>query len=111
MQDRVPKMVITSNDVRLYMRITSTMYNSSCYSQIAEVLGKVYSVLAKRRGRIVSEEMKDGTPFFLIKSVIPVVESFGFADGTCAFVGNSNYCRASKKDIWSRITAINIWGI
>ncbi|KAJ3225253.1 Elongation factor-like GTPase 1 [Clydaea vesicula] len=47
---------------------------------IADVLGKVYAVLAKRKGRILSEEMKDGTPYFSIKSLLPVVESFGFAE-------------------------------
>ncbi|KAI8616877.1 P-loop containing nucleoside triphosphate hydrolase protein [Chytriomyces sp. MP71] len=46
----------------------------------SEVLGKVYAVLAKRRGRILSEEIKDGTPFFQIKSLLPVIESFGFSD-------------------------------
>jgi ribosome assembly protein 1 len=34
-----------------------------------------------RRGRIVAEEMKDGTSFFNVTAFLPVVESFGFADG------------------------------
>lgn len=42
----------------------------------------MYGVVAKRRGRIVSEEMKEGTEFFSIRALLPVVESFGFADGT-----------------------------
>lgn len=45
------------------------------------MLGKVYGVVARRRGRIVSEEMKEGTAFFTIRAMLPVVESFGFADG------------------------------
>jgi ribosome assembly protein 1 len=45
-------------------------------------VGKVYGVVAKRRGRIVAEEMKEGTSFFTVKALLPVVESFGFADGT-----------------------------
>jgi ribosome assembly protein 1 len=49
-------------------------------NSIAEVLGRVYGVITRRRGRIVAEEMKEGTPFFTIKSLLPVVESFGFAD-------------------------------
>lgn len=49
---------------------------------VADALGKVYGVLSKRRGRIIAEEMKDDTSFFLIKSVMPVVESFGFSEGT-----------------------------
>lgn len=48
---------------------------------VADVLGKVYGVVAKRHGRIVSEEMKEGTSFFTVTALLPVVESFGFADG------------------------------
>lgn len=58
---------------------------------VADVLGKVYGVIARRRGRIVSEEMKEGTSFFTIRSMLPVVESFGFADGeppTYYFIDN-----------------------
>ncbi|KAI8841960.1 P-loop containing nucleoside triphosphate hydrolase protein [Chytriomyces cf. hyalinus JEL632] len=60
-------------------RLALAMY--SCDLQApSEVLGKVYAVLSKRRGRILSEEVKDGTPFFQIKSLLPVIESFGFSD-------------------------------
>lgn len=48
----------------------------------ADVQGKVHAVLSRRRGRIMSEEMKEGTLFFTIGAMLPVVESFGFADGT-----------------------------
>ena len=41
----------------------------------------MYGVVAKRRGRIVAEEMKEGTAFFNVSALLPVVESFGFADG------------------------------
>ena len=47
----------------------------------ADVLGKVYATVARRRGRIIAEEMKEGTSFFTIKALLPVVESFGFAEG------------------------------
>ena len=46
----------------------------------AEVLGRVYDVLTRRRGRILSEAMNEGTPFFTIQSLLPVAESFGFSD-------------------------------
>ena len=53
------------------------------------MLGKVYGVVAKRRGRIVAEEMKEGTEFFTVSAKLPVVESFGFADGTsCRVLSN-----------------------
>ncbi|SCZ92656.1 BZ3500_MvSof-1268-A1-R1_Chr5-2g08074 [Microbotryum saponariae] len=60
-------------------RLQLAMY--SCDIQATgEVLGKVYGVVSKRKGRIVSEEMKEGTAFFTIRALLPVVESFGFAD-------------------------------
>ncbi|CDS01389.1 hypothetical protein, partial [Sporisorium scitamineum] len=60
-------------------RLMLAMY--SCDIQAStEVLGKVHAVLAKRRGKITSEEMKEGTSFFTVGSLLPVVESFGFAD-------------------------------
>ncbi|KAK4050042.1 Cytoplasmic GTPase/eEF2-like protein (ribosomal biogenesis) [Microbotryomycetes sp. JL221] len=60
-------------------RLLLAMY--SCDIQASgEVLGKVYGVVARRKGRIVSEEMKEGTAFFTIRALLPVVESFGFAD-------------------------------
>lgn len=31
-----------------------------------------------------SEEMKEGTSFFSIHATLPVIESFGFADGKLA---------------------------
>uniref|UniRef100_A0A915K521 Elongation factor-like 1 n=1 Tax=Romanomermis culicivorax TaxID=13658 RepID=A0A915K521_ROMCU len=45
-----------------------------------EVLGKVYSVLNKRNGKVIGEEMNEGTNLFEISAVLPVIESFGFAD-------------------------------
>ncbi|PPQ99188.1 hypothetical protein CVT26_014111 [Gymnopilus dilepis] len=60
-------------------RLMLAMY--SCEIQAStDVLGKVYGVVAKRRGRIVAEEMKEGTSFFNVSALLPVVESFGFAD-------------------------------
>ncbi|EPY75052.1 elongation factor Tu GTP-binding domain-containing protein 1 isoform 6 [Camelus ferus] len=41
---------------------------------------RVYAVLSKREGRVLQEEMKEGTDVFIIKAVLPVAESFGFAD-------------------------------
>ncbi|KAI9594546.1 P-loop containing nucleoside triphosphate hydrolase protein [Syncephalis fuscata] len=46
----------------------------------SEVLGRVYGVVSRRRGRVVSEEMDESTALFTIQSKLPVVESFGFAD-------------------------------
>lgn len=67
-------------------RIASPFLSASTTSNIdfntfpAEVLGRVYDVLTRRRGRVLSEAMNEGTPFFTIQSLVPVAESFGFAD-------------------------------
>lgn len=42
-------------------------------------LGNLYSVLSKRRGDVVDEDIIEGTTFFILTVVLPVIESFGFA--------------------------------
>jgi ribosome assembly protein 1 len=60
-------------------RLMLAMYSVEIQAS-TEVLGRVYDVLTRRRGRVVAETMKEGTPFFTIQAVLPVAESFGFAD-------------------------------
>lgn len=60
-------------------RILLAMY--SCTIQATpEVLGRVYSVLTRRRGAILSESLLEGTPYFTIEATLPVAESFGFSE-------------------------------
>ncbi|KAM9838070.1 elongation factor-like GTPase 1 [Aulostomus maculatus] len=60
-------------------RLMAAMYTCEIVAT-AEVLGRVYGVLGKREGQILHEEMREGTDMFIIKAVLPVAESFGFAD-------------------------------
>lgn len=60
-------------------RLMLAMYTVEIQTS-TEVLGRVYDVLTRRRGRVVSEAMNEGTPFFTIQAMLPVAESFGFAD-------------------------------
>ncbi|XP_038557988.1 elongation factor-like GTPase 1 [Micropterus salmoides] len=60
-------------------RLMAAMYTCEIMAT-AEVLGRVYGVLAKREGRVLHEDMKEGTDMFIIKAVLPVAESFGFSD-------------------------------
>ncbi|KAG9352261.1 hypothetical protein JZ751_020674, partial [Albula glossodonta] len=60
-------------------RLMAAMYTCEIMAT-SEVLGRVYAVLSKREGRVLAEEMKEGTEVFIIKAVLPVAESFGFAD-------------------------------
>lgn len=51
-----------------------------CEIQCPEnAIGGIYSVLNKKRGQVVSEEQRPGTPLFTIKAYLPVNESFGFS--------------------------------
>ncbi|KAH0563087.1 hypothetical protein GP486_002342 [Trichoglossum hirsutum] len=60
-------------------RLLLAMY--SCEIQAsADVLGRVYGVITRRRGRILSESLKEGTPFYSVLSLLPVAESFGFSE-------------------------------
>ena len=45
-----------------------------------DVLGKVSSVITRRRGRILSDTMREGTPFYTIVALLPVADSFGFSE-------------------------------
>jgi len=43
-----------------------------------QALGGIYSVLNQKRGMVVEEMQRPGTPMYNIKAYLPVVESFGF---------------------------------
>lgn len=60
-------------------RILLAMYNCTIQAT-PEVLGRVYGVLTRRRGAILSESLLEGTPYFTIEAKLPVAESFGFSD-------------------------------
>ena len=60
-------------------RLMLAMYSVEIQAS-TEVLGRVYATLCRRHGRILTESLKEGTPFFTILSLLPVAESFGFSD-------------------------------
>ncbi|CAI5729690.1 unnamed protein product [Peronospora destructor] len=64
--------------VKQPVRLVEAVYECTVQCQ-AEQLGKLYSVISKRRGDIYLEELSDGTALFTVKAHMPVVESFGFA--------------------------------
>ncbi|KZV89465.1 P-loop containing nucleoside triphosphate hydrolase protein [Exidia glandulosa HHB12029] len=43
-------------------------------------IGAIYSTLARRRGRVIAEEPRLGTPLYNVKAYMPVAESIGFTD-------------------------------
>ena len=60
-------------------RLMAAMYSCNILAT-AEVLGRLYGVLGRRNGRVLSDEMKEGSAMFNISAVLPVAESFGFAE-------------------------------
>jgi len=43
-----------------------------------QAMGGIYTVLNRRRGHVYAEEQKIGTPLYMVKAYLPVMESFGF---------------------------------
>lgn len=54
-------------------------------------IGGVYSCLNKRRGHVVSEEQRVGTPLYTIKAYLPVMESFGFTEDLRSSTGGKAF--------------------
>jgi U5 small nuclear ribonucleoprotein component len=44
----------------------------------ASCMSAIYNVLTRRRGHVVQERAKPGTPIYIVKAQLPVIESFGF---------------------------------
>nr|GMD29321.1 elongation factor-like GTPase 1 [Ipomoea batatas] len=60
-------------------RIVEAMYFCELNTS-TEYLGPMYAVLARRRARIMKEEMQEGSALFTVHAYVPVAESYGFAD-------------------------------
>jgi ribosome assembly protein 1 len=60
-------------------RLVEAMY-LAVITTTSEALGGTYSVLGRRRAKILSESIREGTGVFIIHSYLPVAASFGFAD-------------------------------
>lgn len=60
-------------------RIVEPKYLVDLQVAVQKMRGCV-NVLAKRRGDIFLEEMKEGTDLFLVRAYLPVYESFGFSE-------------------------------
>ena len=70
-------------------------------------LGNLYSVLSRRRGDVVNEDIIEGTSIFILKVILPIVESFGFSqvlDGvlklTLRHLYNAYNVGAIEANIW-----------
>jgi len=59
-------------------RLMEAMYRVVLQCE-SDALGALYGVISRRRGRIVGEELREGTTTFLVEAFLPVADSFGFA--------------------------------
>ncbi|CAL8076767.1 unnamed protein product [Calicophoron daubneyi] len=60
-------------------RLMLAMYTVELQTR-RDVLGRMFAVLRRRHGRVVSEDFRDGENTFVICARLPVIESFGLAD-------------------------------
>ena len=65
--------------------------------------GGVYSTMALRRGQIVEEIPRPGTPMTSIRAYLPVNESFGFTGALRAATGGQAFPQCSF-DHWEAMT-------
>jgi elongation factor 2 len=54
-------------------------------------MGGIYGVLNRRRGHVIGEEQRPGTPMYNIKAYLPVNESFGFTADLRAATGGQAF--------------------
>lgn len=59
-------------------RLVTPMYSCNIVVN-AEVLGRLYAVIGRRNGRILSGDLTEGSDNFSVTAIIPVIESFNFA--------------------------------
>lgn len=58
-------------------RLMEPVYNVEVQAP-ADCVSAVYTVLARRRGHVLKDIPKAGSPLYTVHAVIPVIESFGF---------------------------------
>jgi elongation factor 2 len=63
-----------------------------CEIQVPEqAMGGIFSVLTRRRGHVITQEQRVGTPLFNVKAYLPVNESFGFTPDLRAATGGQAF--------------------
>jgi len=67
------------------------------------VVGGIYAVMNKRRGQIIEEQQRPGTPLTNVKAYLPVAESFGFTADLRASTGGQAFPQCVF-DHWKVVT-------
>ena len=77
--DWSPRLKLAMYTRDIYVSSKSTLRHRRLLLNVfTDVLGNIYGVVSRQRGRIVAEER---TSFFAVTAMLPVIESSGFADG------------------------------
>ena len=58
---------------------------------VEHAMGGIYGVLTRRRGIIIGEENRPGTPIYNVRAYLPVAESFGFTADLRANTGGQAF--------------------
>ncbi|EGG13916.1 elongation factor 2 [Cavenderia fasciculata] len=72
-------------------------------------VGGIYGVLNRRRGHVISEERRVGTPLFSVKAYLPVLESFGFTADLRSHTAGQAFPQCVF-DHWDSIGSIGVMG-
>jgi len=60
----------------------------------------IYNVLSRRRGHVVEERKKEGTPLYVVRAYIPIIDSFGFETDLRVHSQGAAFC-VSVFDHWA----------
>jgi hypothetical protein len=66
--------------LRRSQRLMEAYYLCDLLIDGAEAYGKAHGVLSKRRARILSDEVREGSYMYNVRAYLPAAESFGFAE-------------------------------
>jgi 116 kDa U5 small nuclear ribonucleoprotein component len=65
----------------------------------SDCLPAVYNIFTRRRGHVLQDAPKDGTPFYTLKGLLPVMDSFGFETDLRTHTLGQAFCQ-SIVDHW-----------
>ncbi len=90
------------------LRLVESFYSCTLQCDQSQ-LGNMYAVLGRRRGRVTNEDILEGTSLFLLEAVIPVVESFGFANELLKRTSGSATAPQLSFSHWEKMTMDPFW--
>ncbi|KAG9066736.1 Elongation factor 2 [Linnemannia hyalina] len=70
-----------------------------------QAMGGIYGVLNKRRGHVIGEEQRAGTPLYIVKAYLPIAESFGFTADLRQATGGQAFPQ-SVFDHWEMLNGV-----